>query len=127
LCGEGACFAYLLDDETDEKMYVPSFYDSGLIDLLISPKGRYMLIYSSYDGPDYTDYYPHRSAFMVYAIGKGKGLKGLKGYRNFVSNDWSVEEIVWINDTTLGLKVYTENNAGDGQGIQYKYYKTVIK
>lgn len=30
-CGEGACFAELLDHETDEKMAVPSSYDQGLM------------------------------------------------------------------------------------------------
>jgi hypothetical protein len=126
-CGEGACSAWLLDFETDKKMPVPSSYDSGLTGLLMSTTGKYMLIYSSYDGDDYINYYSHRSEFTIYAVGAHKDIEGLKVYRNFISKDWFVEEIVWDNDTTLVLKVYTENKTGNGDGLQYKYYKTVIK
>lgn len=125
-CGEGACFAELLDYETDDKMAVPSSYDQGLMGFLVSPEGKYLLVYSSYDGSDYDEYYNARSEFILYKI-TGKGLKGLSYHRLYESVEWSIEEIIWDDDTTLALKVYTEDRTGNGENLTYKYYKAVIK
>ncbi|KOS07594.1 hypothetical protein AM493_17280 [Flavobacterium akiainvivens] len=126
-CGEGACSAYLLDHETNGIMYVPSSYDSGVMGFSVSPSGKYFLVYSSYDGPDYADYYTTRSEFMIYSIGQTKGMKGLRLYREFESTEWSIDEMVWLDNSTLALKVYAGNAAVDMEPVQYKYYETVIK
>ncbi len=122
-CGDGACFSELVDHQTNENMVVPSSYDQGLKGLSVSPKGNYLLVYSSYGGADYGEYYNARAEFILYTIKKGEGLKGLSLHRVFNSVDWSIAEIVWDNDNTLALKVYTEN----GENLAYQYYKTVIK
>jgi hypothetical protein len=126
-CGECACSSYLLDNEADVKMNLPCAYDAGPMGLLISPSNKRMLIYSSYDGSDYGNYYDFRSEFFIYQIGKGGGIEGLQLYRDFGTGDWSIEEIVWINDDSIALKVYEGERRGDGIQGEYKYLKTTIK
>lgn len=126
-CGEGTCQAYLLDNETDVKMAVPASFDAGVIDITASPSGSFVLVYSSYDGPDYKDYYSHRAEFIVYKMIKGKGLKGLTHYYTFETPNWSVKEIVWINNNAIALKIYEGQSPGDNAEIGYSYIKTVIK
>lgn len=126
-CGEGACESYLLDNEADVKMVVPCDFDAGAIDLLISPSNTLMLVYSSYDGPDYANYYSFRSEFVIYQISKDGGIQELKLFKAFQTGDWSIQEIVWINDDMIALKIYEGNNSGNGPVGGYKYLKTTIK
>lgn len=93
-CGSGMCESYLLDNETDVKMVLPSSFDAGSVDLLISPSNNWMLVYSSHDGPDYVDYYSFRSELIIYKIEKDKGIQGLKPFKSFQTSDWSMQEIV---------------------------------
>ncbi len=125
--GAGIGEMYLLDDETDDKMTLPSSYDAGIIDLLISPLNQWLLVYSSYDRPDYDSYYDNRSEFFIYKIEKNKGLKGLKPFKYFESDDWSIEEMVWADDKTIALKIY-EGIRGEGsQSNGYKFYKNIFE
>lgn len=122
-CGEGMCEDFLLDTVSDTKMLLPAGFDAGLLGFQLSPGADYLLIYSSYDGPDYENYYYFRSTFSVYHIAKGKGLAGLEADIRFETGDWSIEEMVWMDDRSLGLKVYRGNRTGAGIEGGFEYYR----
>jgi hypothetical protein len=126
-CGEGMCEAFLLDNEADVKMVVPCSYDAGPMGILISPSNKRILFYSSYDGADYGKYYSHRSEFSIYQISKGNGIQELQVFITFETGNWSIDEIVWINDNSIALKVYEGEGFGDRIEGEYKYLKTSIK
>ncbi len=44
-------------------------------------------------------------------------------YLNFSKKDWSIADIVWVNNKTIALKIYVEQHGGDGIDVQFKYYK----
>lgn len=122
-CGSGMCEDYLLDHDTDEKLLIPSSYDAGMQGLLLAPSKERLLIFSSYDGPDYQNYYEYRAEILLYAIAKNKGLNGLKPTHVFHSLDWSIEDMYWISDTSLALKIYKGARIGDGSTMAYDYLK----
>lgn len=124
--GESIYEIYLLDIEKDIKMKIPSSYDSGPHDLLISPTGRQMIVFSTYDSPEYFDYYSQRSELFLFTIEKGNGLKGIKLSRYVTNNEWSIEEVIWINDKSIALKVYRESRSSDESKINYIYLKAKI-
>ncbi len=125
-CGEGYCSAFLLDYKTDERFYLDAPFDAGIKGMQLSKKNTYLVVYSSYDGPDYDDYYATRSTFTLYKIKKNKGLKGMTVYYTFNSNEWSIEELIWINNNTLALKVYTGERNGDTIDGSNLYYTIQI-
>ena len=121
-CGYGTCDDYLLDHETDVKMSFSAAFDAGILAFLLSPSNDFLLIGSSYDGPDYDNYYDFRAEILLYKIEKGKGLRGIKPYRFFNTEDWSIEDVLWIDDGSIALKVY------EGESREaFKYLKARVK
>ena len=116
------CSTLLIDLKTKEMRFLPEDFDAGIIDLLFSPKGELLLQYASYDGPDYFQYYSNRSVIRVYEITKHKGVNALKEKNIIFNNDWSIEDIIWVNDRTIVLKTYSAgvNEALDNN--KYEYY-----
>jgi hypothetical protein len=125
-CGEGYCSAFLLDYKTDERFYLDAPFDAGIKGMQLSKNKTYLVVYSSYDGPDYDDYYATRSTFTFYKIKKNKGIKGMIVYYSFESTEWSIEELIWINNNTLALKVYTGERNGDKIEGSFLYYTVKI-
>jgi hypothetical protein len=125
-CGEGYCSAFLLDYKTDERFYLDAPFDAGIKGMQLSKNNTYLVVYSSYNGPDYVDYYSTRSSFTLYKINKNKGIKGMTVYYTFNSTEWSIEELIWINNNTLALKVYTEERNGDTLEGNFLYYTVQI-
>lgn len=121
-CNE-ICETYLCEKATNRRMIVPTDYDAGILSMLFSPSCRQLLICSSYDGPDFEEYYNHRAEIFVFTVSTGYGLNGVKPALKFYTKDWSIEDIIWVNDKTIALKVYEERRQGDGSGNNYKYYK----
>lgn len=105
---------------------MPTDYDAGILSMLFSPSCSQLLICSSYDGPDFENYYSHRAEIFVFTVSIGNGLKGIKPALKFYTKDWSIDDIIWINDKTIALKVYEEPRQGDGSSNNYKYYKADI-
>jgi hypothetical protein len=122
-CNE-ICETYLCEKATNRRMAVPTDYDAGILSMLFSPSCSQLLICSSYDGPDFENYYSHRAEIFVYTVSTGNGLHGIKPSLKFYAKDWSIDDIIWVNDKTIALKVYEERRQGDGSGNNYKYYKT---
>lgn len=124
------CVEYLLDDDTDEKIQLPTNFDGGMLGILIPSTGKQMLLYASHYDDDYVNFYSHRAEIILLRIGEGKGWHKLTKPRICPIYDWSIEEIVWINDHSIALKVYdiyeTEPVFNSHVPV-YKYLRTSIK
>ena len=121
------CETYLRDTVSGKTMWLPANYDQGVLGVEFSPSGKQFVVFSSYDGPDFEDYYDYRSEFYVFNINEGTGLEAIQISFNYITTDWSIDNITWAGDNKLAIKTYTENRWGDGSHLDFKYLITEIK
>ena len=122
------CETYLIEVNSKKRMLLPSDFDIGVQGIFFSPSGNRLIIYSSYDGPDYDNYYNHRAEFHIYNINKQKGLKALELYGHYYINDCSIKNIVWFkNNNTIALKTYEGQRSNNRIQNEYVYFKTKLK
>lgn len=120
---EQICESYLIDRKAKKKMFLPSSFDQGIIGMRFSPSCNQFFVFSSYDGPDYVNYYTHRAELIVFTMKPGAGLKSVKQYQPHDFDDFSIEDATWIDEKTLALKVYEGAAGGDNSHLNFKYYK----
>jgi hypothetical protein len=125
-CNE-ICDTYLAEDSTNRKLLLPTDYDSGVMSILLSPSCQKMIVCSSYDGPDFGEYYNYRCGFGVFNVIASQGLKGIVPSLDFNTKDWSIYDLTWIDDKTVALKTYKGRNLDILNAIQFKYYKTILR
>ncbi len=104
-CGD-ICETYLVEKKSGKTMCLPADYDFGLYGVEVSPSCSKFITYSSYDGPDYVEYYGQRALVMLYRIGAGSGIKAIKLKKTFAFKLWSIHEAKWVNDRYIALKMY---------------------
>ena len=122
VCDE-VCDTYLEEKSSNKILLMPSGYDAGILAMSLSQDCNKLLVCSSYDGPDYADYYEDRAVVIIFKISKEYGLKGIQPAFKFFTKDWSIADIVWVNNKTIALKIYEEQHGEDGIDIQFKYFK----
>ncbi len=126
-CDE-VCVSYLTDIKEKIKLILPSAYDRGIIDLVISPDCKRFIVYSSYDGPDYTNYYEYRAEIFGFTISPGQGIKTIQPAFKFFTKDWSIEKVTWISNAEIGLKTYEEaRNLKNEKELVYKCFGVKVK
>ena len=123
---------YLLDNETNEKMMLPDTFEGGVSGLKVSDTQKQMLMYSAYYGDNYTDYHSHRAEIIFMQIGDGNGFHRLTNPKICIITAWSIEEIVWIDDHSIALKVYDKleevsNGIYNYHKPAYQYFKAEMK
>ena len=121
------CETYLLDTLTGKTMWLPTNYDQGILGIEFSPSGKQFVVFSSYDGLDFENYYDYRAEFFVFNIVEGTGLDAIQISFNYVTTDWSIDDVTWVGGNKLAIKIYTENRWGDGSQLGFKYLITEIK
>ncbi|MEO5910162.1 MAG: hypothetical protein ABIP95_04695 [Pelobium sp.] len=124
-CDE-VCTSYFVDEKKHEKYILPSNYDSGILGILFSPSCNKLVIYSSYDTPDYADYYTERANITCYSITTEQGLSAIKPLFKYDTKDWSIGNITWADDNTLALQLYDGTSPDGDSNSKYRYFKTVI-
>ncbi len=120
------CEDYLVDSVAHLKMQLPSDYDAGILGLSASPDCNLILVYSSYDGPDYLDYYENRAEFYLFRLTEDKTLDKVKPVLKYGTKDWSINHIIWINDNTIALQLYQKQRWDDKTDLDYRYFETTI-
>lgn len=126
-CNE-VCVSYLTDIKEKIKLILPSAYDRGIIELVISPNCKRFIVYSSYDGPDYTNYYEYRAEIFGFNIAPGQGINTIQPAFKFFTKDWSIEKVAWISNTEIGLKTYEEaRNLKSEEQLVYKCFGVDVK
>lgn len=126
-CDE-VCVSYLTDIKEKIKLILPSAYDQGIIDLVISPDCKRFIVYSSYDGPDYTNYYEYRAEVFGFTIAPGQGIKTIQPAFKFFTKDFSIEKITWLSNTEIGLKTYeAARNLKNEKELVYRCFGVKVK
>lgn len=122
------CELYLIDEKKKIKLMLPSNFDGGITGLVISPDCNQFFVYSSYDSADYTKFYENRAEVYGFAIAKGQGIQTIKPTFKFYTKNWSIENVIWISNNEIALKVYEESRSAENQDkLNYKYFKSTIK
>lgn len=117
------CQTYLAERSTNRKMLMPSTYDSGILKMLLSPSCNQLVVCSSYDGPDYGNYYEHRAEIFLFHVSTGTGLKGITPALNYYTKDWSVNNLTWVDENTIALELYNGTRTGTEENLQFRYFK----
>lgn len=123
-CNE-ICEAFLSESESNRQMILPCSFDAGPLGILFSPSGNKMIVYSSYDGPDFKAYYGYRAEIVGYRINGRNGLEAVEFNFQYHTGEWSISELIWIDDDTIALKVYRDQ--GSVENMTYAYYTTSLK
>ncbi|MBK9048419.1 MAG: hypothetical protein IPL74_17615 [Bacteroidetes bacterium] len=118
------CETYLYEHKTNNRTMLPSDYDSGILGMLFSPSCKQLLVYSSYDGPDYDKYYDHRAELFIFKVAHGEGLNGIRQKLQYYTKLWSIEKLIWVTEKSIALKIYEGEKHGDDTLINFKYYLT---
>lgn len=121
------CEDYLIDRKEGVKLVLPSDYDAGITGLLFSPSCNQFIVYSSYDSPDYSEYYEHRAELFGFTITQGQGFKTIKPSFKYYTKDWSVDNVTWTDEHTLALKLYDGQRTESGVNLGYSYFKANLK
>ena len=117
------CDTYLSEKHSKKQLPLPSNFDQGIIDLIPSPESTRFLTYSSYDGPDYTNYSIYRAEILTYRISGEAGLEAIHEGSELHLYDWSIEDLVWVDDKTVVLKAYSGTKSATGVNGGYSYFK----
>ena len=120
------CETYLSEINSNKKLYLPCDYDAGILGASFSQNCNKLIVCSSYDGPDFDDYYENRAEFYLFKLVGTGGLNSLQAFLKFATKEWSIEDYVWINDNEIGLKLYSDHRWGDGSQLEYQYFRAYI-
>lgn len=121
------CQTYLAERNTNKKMLMPSNYDSGVLKMLLSPSCTQLLVCSSYDGPEYGDYYEHRAEIFLFNVLTGVGLKGITPSLKYYTKDWSINDLTWVDEHTIALELYNETPTNNEESLKFRYFKSNLQ
>lgn len=125
-CSGSKCENYLLDSFTSKACYMPHEFDWGIDGLKITNEGRFVVVYDSYFDSGWENTASLRSQYYIFRITGGEGLDGLIPAYRVTFTDWSIAEIIWLNNSELGLKVYRGERSGDSITGEYEYYRITL-
>jgi len=118
------CSGCLLDNKTDEKIWLPDTFDGGVLGMEISASKTQLLMYLSHYGDDYAEIYSHRAEIIFMQIDEGKGFHKLTKPKICIITAFSIEEIIWIDNNSIALKAYDKYTY---HKPVYQYFKAEIK
>ncbi len=124
-CNE-ICEDYLYNPVTKDSLDISLDYDQGFQGLLFSPSGNQLIIFGSYDGPDYTDYYYSRSVIHSYTANSKNESSPLVLHKRYSIFNWSIEDLFWINEDSIALMVYQGDKSTTGVTSPYQYFKVLL-
>jgi hypothetical protein len=116
------CESYLISEVSQERKYLPGNFDQGVLGIVYSPNLEQCIVYASYDGPDYDRFYYYRSEFSLFGLKDTIGLDAFTLEQSFTETICSIEEIIWVDDEQIALKVYEEGRWGDGSHLTFRYF-----
>ena len=122
---EGLGFGTLciLDSITSLKYEIVSINDWNVQTPSLSSDGKYLIYYDNYT-------YQHKNCFIgVVKVNENQrenNNKYLVEYTSYESNDWAIEELRWIDSSTIIIKGYDEKYINGKWEKQFKYIKTSL-
>lgn len=109
VAGAGICEMFLIDQETAIGLSLPGFYDGSCSQPMISPNNNFLMTYGTCQGGDYCfNYYEHISTISIINLKHVNSITELKTFRFIGINDFTIEDIFWIKNNFIVLKVFDE-------------------
>ncbi len=124
-CNE-ICEDYLYDPITHDSLNISVDYDQGFQGLLFSPSGNQLIIFASYDGPDYADYYYSRAVIYTYKVNSKKEGNTLRAHKQYSIFNWSIENLFWIDEDSIVLKVYKGGKSTTGLSEEFQFFSVIL-
>lgn len=122
---EGLGFGTLciLDSITSLKYEIVSINDWNVQIPSLSSDGKYLIYYDNYT-------YQHKHCFIGVVIvnenQRENKNKYLVEYKSYESNDWAIEELRWIDASTIIIKGYEEKYTNGNWEKQFMYIKASL-
>ncbi len=120
------CETWVYEIGTDKKFLLPCQFDIGVFGDSFSPGCKFLVVCSTYDGPDYKDYYENRAEIYFYAVTGKMGMQSMECAFTYFSKDWSIADYAWISDTEIAIKTYVGQRYDDDTKLDYKYYTLTV-
>ncbi|RKF37356.1 hypothetical protein BCY89_06910 [Sphingobacterium siyangense] len=108
----------LLDSVNGTQQTIASIGDAAVEIPIPSPNGYFLAYY-------YNQVYTSNSCFIgVLAVHSGKAPFRIKlsEYNSFETDNWAVENIRWVDNTTIVIKAYTLKKIDNENSKQFAYY-----
>ena len=113
--------SYIIDSVTNKEFRFQSLFDGPNEIPVISPKNSYLISFAN------SIYEPEGACRLsLIKISQVKNQLDFNGYIYFETNNWSIDEIVWINENSFALKVNSKkfNGANRKWVDNFDYLKT---
>ncbi|MEO1434866.1 MAG: hypothetical protein AAFV80_04975 [Bacteroidota bacterium] len=123
-CNE-VCESWVRDTE-GRRFYWPSDYDAGIRGGAFSPDCKRYFVFSTFDGPDFDSYYEHRAQLFIFDIKGRDGVNSLQPAYRYVTTTWSIDDMTWVNNSEISLKVYSGAYWTEGEELEYSFYKAIL-
>ncbi len=130
ILGDGMAESFLLDKGNNSTLHPTYEYDHGGFGLNVSPLKKSLIVYSSIDYEDYKKYYDFKSYIVVYDITDIDYLSDIKNAYVFTTDDWQINRINWINNSSFVLEVFDKTQSDEnGKRIltNIRYLKATIE
>lgn len=125
-CIGGTCDDYLLDTLNAKMLQLPCFYDWGVEDFEFSLKLMQLAITSSYDSPEWDNVSSERSYIYLLKIDRPYKKPSVKPYKVLVSKEWSIQNLIWKDESTLYLRLYNQNRTQAELNSLFYYFKVRV-
>jgi len=110
---------FLLDSLTDYRYSIISFGDASVTTPILSPSNEYLVYY------DNSVYEHHNCNIGILKINdKSTPEKYLSEFASYYSEEFAIEQLIWIADDVFVVKGYEEVYENEEFVKYYKYYKT---
>ncbi|GAA0884921.1 hypothetical protein GCM10009120_35190 [Sphingobacterium siyangense subsp. cladoniae] len=113
----------LIDSTNGSQHTIASIGDAAVEIPIPSPNGYFLAYY-------YNQVYTSNSCFIgVLAVRKGKAPFRIKlsEYNSFETDNWAVEDIRWVDNTTIIIKAYTLKKIDNENSKQFAYYTARLR
>ncbi|MEM6723956.1 MAG: hypothetical protein AAF598_07955 [Bacteroidota bacterium] len=108
------------------RFYWPGDYDAGIRGGAFSPDCKRYFVFATFDGPDFDSYYEHRAQLFIFNVKGRNGVNSLQPAYRYETDIWSIDDVTWINNSELGLKLYTGAYWTEGEELEYSFVTTTL-
>lgn len=120
-CGEGYCGTYLLDRKTGIKNYLQSPFDSECETPSLSKDQNTLISFAS-------SVFNKSSFIALYKKNIKTQEMNFNEFSSFKTSNWRIDEIIWIDNNSIALKVYDKYGGIRGDKlINIRYLKGIIE
>ena len=124
ICGREVCETILLDNETNEVFILPSNDDTPSI-ISTPENGKRLLFYST--AVHYLEEGDPKSEITICEMSNSGGPESFGKPMSVLIYDWYIEDLFWIDDSNIVLKIFDERPEYQENQYKYKYLIAKVK